>query len=259
MTLTDLVRLYAAIARGGSPVDLRESLSDCGADDALGIPREASSVRRNPPVLDGRAAWSVASVLAGTPMPAHAPAGTIAFKTGTSYGYRDAWAIGFDGRHVVGVWTGRPDGAPVPGLIGIDAAAPILIDVFARLGVPLPLPPPPPGILTAASAADLPPPLQRVSDRRAAGSPTASEDAPEIAYPPQGARVDLGLAAGQATPLVLKVRGGTPPYTWFANGSPIGREPFARTARWSPDGPGYVTLTVVDGRGLAARATARLE
>ncbi len=85
-------------------------------------------------MLDERAAWYVASILAGAPGPDHVSPGSIAFKTGTSYGYRDAWAVGFDGRHVIGVWVGRPDGAPVPGLIGIDAAAPILMDAFARLG-----------------------------------------------------------------------------------------------------------------------------
>ncbi len=60
--------------------------------------------------------------------------GRIAFKTGTTYGYRDAWAVGFDGRITIGVWVGRPDGAPVPGLVGRTAAAPILFDAFARTG-----------------------------------------------------------------------------------------------------------------------------
>ena len=69
----------------------------------------------------------------------HAAAGKrraqqIAFKTGTSYGYRDAWSVGFDGRITIGVWVGRPDGAPVPGLVGRTAAAPILFDAFARTG-----------------------------------------------------------------------------------------------------------------------------
>ena len=62
----------------------------------------------------------------------------IAFKTGTSYGYRDAWSVGFDGSYTIGVWVGRPDGAPVPGLLGRTAAAPILFDAFARTGkIPL--------------------------------------------------------------------------------------------------------------------------
>ncbi len=251
VTLTDLVRLYAAIARGGTAVELTERLS--GPVDPARAPRHG------PPVLDERAAWSVAAILAGAPTPMHTLTGEIAFKTGTSYGYRDAWAIGFDGRRVVGVWAGRPDGAPVPGLVGIDAAAPILFDAFARLGARFPLRPAPPGVLTAVSAATLPPPLRRVRDSRRAGVADAMDHALEIAYPPQGARIDLGLAAGGEADLTLKVRGGTPPFTWFINGMPISRGPFDRTARWTPDGPGFVVISLVDGRGAAARATVFLE
>ena len=59
----------------------------------------------------------------------------IAFKTGTSYGYRDAWAVGFDGKRTIGVWVGRPDGAPVAGPRRARRAAPILFDAFARMGL----------------------------------------------------------------------------------------------------------------------------
>ena len=58
-------------------------------------------------------AWYVFDVLRGSPPPANAQAGRIAYKTGTSYGYRDAWAIGFDRRVTIGVWVGRPDGSAV--------------------------------------------------------------------------------------------------------------------------------------------------
>ena len=85
-------------------------------------------------LLDPVAAWYVGNILIGAPPPDNAPHGRIAFKTGTSYGYRDAWAIGFDGRMTIGVWVGRPDGAPVPGLYGRASAAPILFDAFARSG-----------------------------------------------------------------------------------------------------------------------------
>jgi len=57
----------------------------------------------------------------------------IAWKTGTSFGYRDAWAIGSTSDYVVGVWVGNADGEGRPGLIGIQAAAPILLDVFNKL------------------------------------------------------------------------------------------------------------------------------
>ncbi|MBN4082122.1 penicillin-binding protein 1C [bacterium AH-315-B15] len=57
----------------------------------------------------------------------------IAWKTGTSFGFRDAWAVGCTPRFVVGVWVGNADGEGRPGLIGREAAAPILFDVFSSL------------------------------------------------------------------------------------------------------------------------------
>src|SRR5690606_33117651 len=108
LTLRDLVSLYAAIARGGSPVHLEDGVTPAQPDPASAAP-----------VLDPVAAYYVTSILSDAPPPVNGTAGRIAFKTGTSYGYRDAWAIGYDGRTVVGVWVGRPDGAPVPGIAGI--------------------------------------------------------------------------------------------------------------------------------------------
>lgn len=240
MRLTDLVAVYAAIARGGRSLKMTETLAG---------PRDADSAPvGNQRVLDERAAWYVSSVLSGVPTPAASSPDGLAFKTGTSYGYRDAWAIGFDGRHVAGVWVGRPDGAPVSGLTGIDAAAPILIDAFARLGERERLPGPPPGILTA-STAELPPPLRHVGGTHAGGRP--GTDAPRIAFPPQGARVVLDARDGAR--LALKVRGGSPPFTWFANGAPVAREPYARSTLWRPDGPGFTEISVVDGDGRSSR------
>ncbi|WP_296807583.1 penicillin-binding protein 1C [Thiocapsa sp.] len=254
VSLTDLVDIYAAIARGGRPVILRDTLDEEAAGSgSLGVVIAADA---GAPVLEARAAWYVASILAGAPAPTNSAPGVLAFKTGTSYGYRDAWAIGFDGRHVAGVWVGRPDGAPVPGVAGIDAAAPVLVEVFARLGPMTPLPPSPPGILSTTSA-ELPPPLRRVQDPRAASR--GGVHAPQIAYPPEGAHVELGLGGGRAADLVLRVRDGVPPFTWFVDGAPVVREPYARTARWAPDGPGYVAISVVDARGAAARVNVFLE
>ena len=54
----------------------------------------------------------------------------IAWKTGTSFGFRDAWAIGVTKDYVVGVWVGNADGEGRPGLVGVQTAAPILFDVF---------------------------------------------------------------------------------------------------------------------------------
>ena len=132
VTLQDLVQLYCGLARLGTTTPLREIVGEDGRE----------SLR----LMDQVAAWQVGNVLMGTPPPENAPHNRIAFKTGTSYGYRDAWSVGFDGRMTIGVWVGRPDGAPVPGLVGRTAAAPILFDAFARTGkLPVPLPKPPKG------------------------------------------------------------------------------------------------------------------
>ncbi len=244
VTLADLVAIHAAIANGGRAVDLTIQ-----ADRPL-------ASERGKRVLDERAAWYVSAILAGSAGPNHVAPGAIAFKTGTSYGYRDAWAIGFDGRHVIGVWIGRPDGAPVPGLVGVDAAAPILIDAFARLGQTTPLRAAPPGIVEA-SAATLPEPLRRF---RSPGTPRASNTPPpEIAYPPRGVRVDLGIAIGDGMPLVLKARDGRPPYTWFVNGAPIGTASFGGAVSFQPDGPGFADLLVIDADGASAMSGVYLE
>jgi len=243
ISLHDLGALYAAIARGGRSVALRES-----RDAPPAAPGDSGKT-----VLEASAAWHVADILLGRPPPTNAPGGDIAFKTGTSYGYRDAWAVGFDGRHVVAVWTGRPDASPVPGMTGISAAAPILVDAFSRLDGPrVALARAPAGTLKAATLR-LPPPLRRF--RHPETGIVERDTGPQIAFPRDGVTVDLGIASGRAVPLALKVRNGAPPFIWFANGQPIERTPFSREARWLPDGPGFATIAVVDRNGNADRVT----
>lgn len=241
VTLRNLVSLYAAIARGGRPVAL---------NDGVNLPERAPG--DGAPVLDKVAAWYVSDILAGVPPPLNGSAGRIAYKTGTSYGYRDAWAIGFDGKTVIGVWVGRPDGAPVPGIAGITAAAPILFESFDRLSAStVPLPMPPAGAMLVDNT-QLPEPLKRF--RHPDETRVARDTGPEIAYPADGVDVDLGLASGSGAPLIVKVRNGSPPFTYFANGAPFGRTAFARQNMWTPDGPGFVTLSVVDAKGRSAQA-----
>jgi penicillin-binding protein 1C len=238
VTLEDLARLYAALARGGVPVGLKWSL-----DAAAAAPASA-------PVLSPEAAWQVADILAGVPPPAGRPAWRLPYKTGTSYGHRDAWAVGFDGRHVVAVWLGRPDGTPVPGAFGAEVAAPVLFDAFRRLKpAPAPLPPPPPATLIAATGA-LPAPLQRFRGREALFA--APEAAPRVAFPPDGAEVETGGV------LVLKVERGTPPFTWLADGRPVAVASHERQEVVEGVGPGFVTLSVIDAEGRSAGATVRL-
>jgi penicillin-binding protein 1C len=235
ISLQDLTGIYAAIARGGVALPLHYG------NDAAPGQRVISDV----------AAWQVADILAGLAPPPGAPANRLAYKTGTSYGHRDAWAVGFDGRHVAGVWMGRADGTPVPGAFGGDLAAPILFQAFQRLKPALdPLPPAPPATLLVGNA-DLPQPLRRFRPRDAAF--VADADAPAVAFPRDGTEVEL-LPEG----LLLRVRGGQGPFTWLADGAPVAVAERSRETIVADPGRGFVTLSVIDAQGRSARVSVRL-
>jgi penicillin-binding protein 1C len=81
----------------------------------------------------------------------------------------------------------------------------------------------------------------------------------EIAFPPSGARVELGLGIDADATLALKVRNGRPPFTWLANDALIAREPHARVTRWRPDSAGFTTIAVIDSRGASDRVQIQVE
>ncbi len=240
--LADLTMLYSGFARLGTTLPLTE--------------REGGTTRQTPArLVEPVAAWYVANVLLGTPPPDNAAGGRIAYKTGTSYGYRDAWAIGFDGTRTIGVWVGRPDGASVPGLTGRSAAAPILFDAFSRSGQrPQPLARAPAGVLFASNA-KLPPPLRQF---RSPGTPSEPERSLRIMYPPNGAQIELMTSDGKPDPVVLKVAGGVEPLTVLVNGVPTLTASGRRTLFFAPDGPGFVRVTVMDASGAAESVMLRI-
>ncbi len=245
--LTDLATLYASLARGGETVQLQWQPGD-----------EATSP--NPRrLLEPQAAWQVSDVLLGSPAPLNAKGGSIAYKTGTSYGFRDAWAVGYDGATTIAVWVGRPDGSAVPGLVGRLAAAPILFEAFQRVGARRVRLPPPPGVIFTRTS-DLPAALQRF---RPHGLPEIASagpgDAPlSIAFPPDGARIDL-LSDGDMAALALKALGGVPPFTWLVDGVPVVTMERRRESLWENPGRGFVRLSVTDAKGATATAMVRVE
>lgn len=117
--LEDLVRGFSAFARQGHTIRPRFRSEDTIEQRRL---------------LSAGAAWITQTMLRGIPEPGQTdnPLG-IAWKTGTSFGFRDAWALGVNQHYTVGVWTGRPDGTPLPGRYGAKVAGPILFDVFRSL------------------------------------------------------------------------------------------------------------------------------
>ena len=248
VSLYDLVGGYAALAEGGQTVALHET-------HRQGEPGAQSR-------LVGRAAaWQIGHILSRLPPPQGRPAGRVAYKTGTSYGHRDALAIGYDGRFVAGVWLGRADGTPVPGAFGGDLAAPVLFDLFDMLGARRKaLPPPPPETLIVANP-NLPAPLRRFTPAGSTSAATAAAgltmngqaDPLTIVFPPDGA--ELELSSGSRIP--VRLRGGVPPYTWLLNGAPAAiasPEPMTQITGT----PGLSELTVTDSTGTTRRARLRM-
>ncbi|CNH01313.1 peptidoglycan glycosyltransferase PbpC [Yersinia pekkanenii] len=116
--LDHLVAAYSAFARGGMAATLRFE------------PQQKIQERR---LFSPGAAWITRRIMAGEarPLPDDILPDVVplAWKTGTSYGYRDAWALGINARYTIGVWVGRPDGTPVAGQFGYATAIPILNQV----------------------------------------------------------------------------------------------------------------------------------
>ncbi len=238
--LADLVMLYSGIARLGTTLPLAE--------------RAGGPVPEARRLMEPFAAWYVANVLLGTAPPQNGTPVRIAFKTGTSYGYRDAWSVGFDGKRTIGIWVGRPGGAPVPGLIGREAAAPILFEAFARAGTPVALPRQPKDVLVASNA-KLPPPLRHFQPDRLAG---AGRPGLRILYPPNGARLDLSESGGKPDPVPLKVTGVSGPLTVLVDGVPAPAQG-AGALFFKPAGPGFSRVTVMDASGAADSVVVRVE
>lgn len=96
--------------------------------------------QREPLHLSAGAAWHTLEAMKTLERPSEVgqwerftSAFPMAWKTGTSHGFRDAWAVGLTGRYAIGVWVGNADGEGRPGLVGIQSAAPLLFDVARQL------------------------------------------------------------------------------------------------------------------------------
>lgn len=157
--LEDLVSGYSAFARDGRSATIRLQ-----PDDTL----------RERPLLSPGSAWIVRRILSGQARPDRDPRAELvqrpmlAWKTGTSYGFRDAWAIGVGPRYLIGVWIGRPDGTPVPGQFGLASAAPLMLQVHdvlsnrdSQRGISAPVKPVPANVGVAAICWPLGQPMSR--------------------------------------------------------------------------------------------------
>jgi penicillin-binding protein 1C len=248
LRLVDLAGLYAGLARGGDMVELTHL--------RVQLPKSRPLARRQQ-LLSPVAATYVTDILKDAPPPVAAKGGRIAYKTGTSYGYRDAWAIGYDGQHVIAVWVGRPDSTATSGLTGRTAAAPLLFDAFARLSadrVPLAQ-----AVGARLAGAALQPPLKRFQEPGDTVSAEATgpylDASVQIAFPPDRAELELDDAYAS---IQLKVEGGALPLTWLADDAPLAVDGQSRAVTWTPAGRGFVKLSVIDAKGRVDRVTIRV-
>jgi penicillin-binding protein 1C len=238
ITLRDMALLYAALADDG----LAKPLAWTDAEAAM---REHEGGVR---LVRAEAAQQVIDILRESPPPpGRAPTALvangakIAFKTGTSYGYRDAVAAGIGGGYVVVVWTGRPDGGARPGLTGREASAPLLFDVFDALH-------PAAEIAHAIAPKGAPLGLTRM----------AGEDehpGPHFVFPPDGSSVEADGLGPSARGLALAARGQG--LHWYVEGQPLATGADGQ-AIWRPAAPGFYRLEVTDAEGRKARARVRV-
>ncbi|QEE45281.1 penicillin-binding protein 1C [Rhizobium sp. WL3] len=242
ITLKDLVQLYAGLANREQPVRLGDGI------------RDKAELIDEQPLFEPGAAWTVADVLGDVLPPTGSPPAGIAYKTGTSYGYRDAWSVGYDGRYVLGVWIGRPDNGAVPGITGYKTAAPILFEAFVKSGLAGTALPRAPSGANCIAASDLPQSLRRFSvDPNGLISVSARERPPQIIYPLEGSVLELGKGPdGEPLPVVMKMQAGRAPFRWLVDGKPMSDSTRRRTGEWRPEGTGQSALTVIDAEGRAA-------
>lgn len=245
--LDDMMGMYRALASDRRNCPLRY-LRDDGHDDD----DEMSSCQSRQELVSRQTQTWITGILQNTPRP-HGYQVTvddhrmpIAFKTGTSYGYRDGWAFGYAGDYTVGVWVGKASGQPVPNQTGLRNAAPILFSVFEKL------------------------PRQEISNRQQVAFDAWKMPASELlkSFSPQKPG-DIKLATNglnivspaddavfllddvQPRGLPLRARNGLRPLTWLVNGVPISTDPWKRAVTWIPDEPGFYDLTVLDRDGAA--------
>ena len=145
-TLWDLAGMYASLARSVNQYAEHHGQYESDCFRAPNFRRDSSMAYRMEPqlqkdnVFGAGAAWLTLKAMVEVTRPgaeqnweSFSSSRRIAWKTGTSYGYRDAWAIGCTPTHVVAVWVGNADGEGRPGLVGLHAAAPILFNIYDAL------------------------------------------------------------------------------------------------------------------------------
>jgi len=245
VTAQDLALLYAALGDDGVAKPLVWTESD--ADGRTGMAGQ--------PLLRPTSAGAIIEILAGTPPPegrmpgrltTHAP--TVAFKTGTSYGFRDAWAAGVVGDLAVVVWVGRADGAPRPGATGRSAALPLLFQIADQATADI------------GKRGEDRPARQTVRNGADLHALATFEDAtapPEILFPPPNAELWAGRIDGRKPRAFVFSGRGDGALAWYVDGERLANDQGGLPA-WLPEQAGFYTVSAVDAAGRSASVDVRV-
>ena len=240
ITLRDLALLYAALGDEGvaKPLAFTEAQAAQRAKSG-GLrmirpenARQILDILRETPTPKGRAPSALTT---GGPR--------MAFKTGTSYGFRDAVAAGVVGGYAVVVWTGRADGGARGGLTGRDSALPLLFDAADAINTP-----------TSAVHAIAP-----KAAPAALATLSRQTEGPQLIFPPDGAAVSVEAVGPKARGLVMDATGDG--LSWYVDGAPLATDPVTGRVIWRPLAPGFYRVVVIDaaGRKVAAKVRIRVD
>lgn len=271
ITLRDLTSLYVSLGNQGEflPISLWEK-------DLKKVP--------NQDLLSPFATWHINHILEGTFAPEGFVNGNItegpviAYKTGTSYGFRDAWAMGYTKDYTIGVWVGKPDGSPSLHQTGRQNAAPILFKLMRFLPTPTERLTSCPEPLNPLSLMpnELPISLRKVEFMKKKKA-ARGENAFNIQFPKEGMIINAMNGESHAIngvtneingetdtlnldiePVTLIVKGGKAPFYLMINGKPQTGKFYSSNLKWQPEMLGFHEISVIDSAGHAETITVEL-
>jgi len=249
--MRDLARLYGALATDGYVHPLKAqplaSMQDKAPEGYQFFSRQTAQKIAN--IL-----YEVPSLKGRVPAKLAKNAPRIAFKTGTSYGFRDAWAAGFNDHYTVIVWIGRADGAPRPGATGRSVAAPLLFSVFDMIEQ------------TSFSEEDR---VENNKDHDSFEDPVLAKitvqehqrksprKSPTIIFPRDGVEIFIGPQT-QKRGIALSARGADGHSNWYVDGRKIMPDPIGARHLWYPEKEGFYNISVIDQGGQSASVNVRV-
>lgn len=231
LSLEQLVTLYGSLARDGKVMALSY------------LDAEMSSLEHS--LFSEHAAKQVTTILKSDLEGNR----RFSLKTGTSYGYRDAWVIGYDQQYVIGIWTGIPDGSPMSPLSARDVVVPLLQKIVTVL---------PEKQMPSLQAFSTPTVTLRKLSPNISQQKNVNKTAPTLIFPIDDTVVELERNASHYKAIPLTVTGGKRPYTWLIDGKPLFTGTWKQKEFWMPEKNGYYTITLIDANGQTDKANIEL-